>query len=111
MANVSMTFGSVLNSIGSAANMLTTSLDTVTQSVDMGAAWVQKAAFEQRVRYAGERNDIINKVGQELAMARSERDAEVAAYMAKSTFNAERYPANLEEILAAINAEIGVGTK
>lgn len=97
MSTTRMSFGAVLGSIQSAATTVTTTLDAATGGVGMLAAFVTKAADEQRIRHTIDKEDFIEN----LIIERTEMNAvaviKLNKFIAKSPEHASAAKAAYEK--------------
>ena len=75
-----LTFGALLGTVNTAATTLTSTLDAAGSAVGMLNAFVDKAAKEQRIRHKVDTNEFKNRLVNETAMARAQREKQVIAF-------------------------------
>jgi len=84
MATARLTFGTVLDTVSTAAVTVTGALDTVSTTIGMANAFVTKAANEQALRHTADNETFIDRLIEEKAMEQTAINLEIETFVAKS---------------------------
>lgn len=90
------TVGSLLTTVSTAANAITSTLNTATKSVGMLDAFVTKAADEQALQYRRDKEIFLQSLIRDSAEEAAEADIRVEAYIAKSPAHKAHYERQFE---------------
>jgi len=84
MATARLTFGTVLDTVSTAATTVTGALNAVSTSIGMANAFVEQAALNQQSRIIADNETFIDRLIEEKAMEQTAIDLEVETFIAKS---------------------------
>jgi hypothetical protein len=102
IATARTTLGSLFGVVATSANTVTSVLDAAQQGVGMAAAYVEKAASEQRERHALDKVDFTTNLIQERSQMAAARKVEVAKFRSQSKEHAAYYDESAALYLAAL---------
>lgn len=102
MATTRFTLGAVLNTVSESAAMVTSTVVTVNAAVGMANAFVEKAAKNQRTRYAMEELNTTHQIASELAMEITAREDAVLAYCGGDANKLARYNKHHDDLMALV---------
>ncbi len=107
MATTRFTIGAALSAVSESAATITNTMTAVNTALGMANTFVNRAADNQRIRYAMESIDQTKQIADELALEMVKRDDTVRKYVGddselQSAFN--KYHDQLMEAAAAIKA-------
>ena len=91
MSTARLTLGSVLSSVNTAANTVTSSLDAVSSGIGMLNAYIDNAAQHQKARIAVDNEDFIESLIREKSQERTESTLRVQKYISQSPEHASAY--------------------
>ena len=91
MATARLTLGSILNTVNTAANTVTSTLDAASTGIGMLNNYVNNAAAHQKARIAIDNEDFIESLVREKARERAESTLGVQKYIGQSTEHAKAY--------------------
>ena len=97
MATARLTIGTVLGTVVSAAETVTSTLNAVSKTVGMANAYVEKAAREQQGRYLNDAAQFAVQLTNEGTMAEAEMNLEVIKFCAKSAQHAKLFEGSYEK--------------
>lgn len=84
VATTRLTIGSVLGTINTAANTVSSTLDAAGSAIGMLNATVNKAAKEQRIRHAVDVNEFKSRLVVEVSMERAQRERAMLEFCSDS---------------------------
>lgn len=107
MATTRFTIGAALSAVSESAATITNTMTAINTTLGMANTFVNRAADNQRIRYAMESIDQTKQIADELALEMVKRDDTVRKYVGddselQSAFN--KYHDQLMEAAAAIKA-------
>lgn len=91
MSTTRLSFSAVLGTVQATANTVTGALDAAAAGVGMLNSFVTQAADNQRLRQIADKEDFIENLVSEKAQQRTEQQAKIATFKAKSPGHAEAY--------------------
>ena len=101
VATTRLTIGSVLGTINTAANTVSSTLDAAGSAVGMLNATVTKAAKEQRIRHAVDINEFKSRLVIEVSMERAQRERTMLEFCSDAQ-NKALFEKAFNELTAAI---------
>lgn len=84
MATARLTFGTVLDTVSTAATTVTGALNAVATTIGMANSFVEQAASNQQSRILADNETFIDRLIEEKAMEQTAIDLEVETFIAKS---------------------------
>ena len=96
MSTARLTLGSILSTVNTTANTVTSTLDAVSSGIGMLNAYIDNAASHQKARIAVDNEDFIESLVREKAQERTESTLRVQKYINQSQEHAKAYQAACE---------------
>ena len=91
MSTARLTLGSILSTVNTTANTVTSTLDAVSSGIGMLNAYIDNAASHQKARIAVDNEDFIESLVREKAQERTESTLRVQKYINQSQEHAKAY--------------------
>lgn len=101
MATSRMTLGAILSAASETAATVTTTMNTINATVNMANTFVNKAADNQRIRYAMEAVGTKHAIATEIAMEMQQRNDAINDYLNGDAERTKEFNDNLQMLLAA----------
>lgn len=101
-ATARMTLGSVFATVGTAANAVTSVLDTGVAGIAMLDTYVKDMSTRQAARSKADMDDFIFSLVEEKAQERTERQIQVQEFCAKSEDHQRFYAANYNRLMSIL---------
>ena len=91
MSTARLTLGSILSTVNTTANTVTSTLDAVSSGIGMLNAYIDNAAQHQKARIAIDNEDFIESLIREKSQERTESTLRVQKYISQSPEHAKAY--------------------
>lgn len=102
-ATARMTLGSLFATVGTAANAVTSTLNTTVDAISMLDRYVSDARERQTMRSAVEKLDFTQRLAEEKATEMSERQLQVLEFCAQSADHKRMFETNYDRIIGVLN--------
>ena len=104
MATARSTVGSIFNSVGKAADTITSSLDAVTTGVGMINAYINEQAESQRIRILIDKERNATRLIEEAALEEAQRAEKIRSQIAKNPSFENDYNESVAKFHALVHA-------